>query len=56
MKHGLSKPSNVARSRGRGVITTLLLIMIAVMIVKDILVRRWSATTQVTSDMTQRSR
>jgi hypothetical protein len=56
MKHGLSAPDDAARSRGRGVITTLLLIMIAVMIVKDILVRRWSATTQVTSDMTQRSR
>ena len=56
MKHGLSAPRDVARSRGRSVITTLLLIMIAVMIVRDIFVRRWNATTQVTPDVTQRSR
>ena len=56
MKHGLFTPDDAARSRGRSVITTLLLVMIAIMIVKDILVRRWSATTQVTSDVTQRSR
>ena len=56
MKDGLSTADHAARSRGRGVITTLLLIMIAVMIVRDILVRRWSATTPVTSDVTQRSR
>ena len=56
MKDGLFAPDHAARSRGRSVITTLLLIMIAVMIVRDIVVRRWSATTQVTSDVTQRSR
>ena len=32
-----------ARSRVRSVITTVLLIMISVMIVRDILVRRWGA-------------
>jgi hypothetical protein len=32
------------------------LIVIAVMIVRDIFVRRWSATTPVASDVTQRSR
>jgi hypothetical protein len=56
MKDGLSAPDHAARSRGHGVITTLLLIMIAVMIVRDIFVRRWSATTPVASDVTQRSR
>jgi hypothetical protein len=29
MKHGILAPDHAARSRGRGVITTLLLIMIA---------------------------
>jgi hypothetical protein len=52
MKDGLSAPDPAARSRGRSVITTLLLIMI----VRDIFVRRWSATTPVASDVTQRSR
>ena len=56
MKDGLAASGNVARSRGRSLVTTILLIMIAVMIVRDIFVRRWSATTQVTSDVTQRSR
>lgn len=56
MKDGLSTADHATRSRGRGVITTLLLIMIAVMIVRDILVRRWSATTPVASNVTQRSR
>jgi hypothetical protein len=56
MKDGLSVADHAAHSRGRSVITTLLLIMIAVMIVRDIFVRRWSATTQVASDVTQRSR
>jgi hypothetical protein len=52
MKDGVSAPDHAARSRGRSVITTLLLIMI----VRDIFVRRWSAVTPVTSDVTQRSR
>jgi hypothetical protein len=48
MKDGLFAADHAARSRGRSVI--------AVMIVRDIFVRRWSATTQVASDVTQRSR
>jgi hypothetical protein len=56
MKHGLLAPDHAARSRGRGVTTTLLLILIAVMIMRDIFVRRWSTTTPVASDVTQRSR
>ena len=55
MKDGLSAPDHAACSRGRSVITTLLLIMIVVMIVRDIFVRRWSATTPAASDLTQRS-
>jgi hypothetical protein len=38
-------PNDAARSRVRSTITTLLLIMIAVMIVRDIFVRRWGAAT-----------
>jgi len=38
------------------IITTILLIMIAVMIVRDILVRRWGPTTSPGTDVTQRSR
>jgi hypothetical protein len=53
-----SRPATdaVARSRVRGVITTILLIMISVMIVRDILVRRWGAATPPAADVTQRSR
>jgi len=41
--------------RGR-TITTILVILIAVMIVRDIFVRRWSPVTPPASDVTQRSR
>jgi hypothetical protein len=41
----------------RSIITTVLMVMLAVMIVRDILVRRWSAERQPSSsDVTQRSR
>jgi len=39
----------------RRIITTVLMVMLAVMIVRDILVRRWSAERQPQSDVTQRS-
>ena len=45
-----------ARSRVRSVITTVLLIMISVMIVRDIFVRRWSGATPPASDVTRQSR
>jgi hypothetical protein len=49
-------PGGAARSRFRGLITTVLMIMLAVMIVRDIFVRRWGAPTTPASDVTQRSR
>jgi len=52
------KPSagrDVAPSRARSTVTTLLLIMLAVLIVRDILVRRFGSATQ-TNNVTQRSR
>ena len=53
------KPSagrDVAPSRARSAVTTVLLIMLAVLIVRDILVRRFGSTTQATTDVTQRPR
>ena len=47
---------DAARPRLRGVITTILLILISVMIVRDIFVRRWGSATPPASDVTQRSR
>jgi hypothetical protein len=41
--------------RGR-TITTILVILIAVMIVRDIFVRRWSPAVPPATDVTQRSR
>jgi hypothetical protein len=47
---------DVAPSRARSAVTTVLLIMLAVLIVSDILVRRFGSATQATADVTQRSR
>ncbi|HLG80835.1 MAG TPA: hypothetical protein VKY22_07450 [Bradyrhizobium sp.] len=41
-------------SFARSVITTVLMVMLAVMIVRDILARRWSSERQPSSDVTQR--
>jgi hypothetical protein len=43
MQETLPAPTDAARSRIRSVVTTVLLIMISVMIVRDILVRRWGS-------------
>jgi hypothetical protein len=48
----LPEPIDAARSRVRSLVTTILLIMISVMIVRDILVRRWGAAPPA-SDVTQ---
>jgi hypothetical protein len=56
MPKNLATPSDATRSRVRSIISTVLLIMISVMIVRDILARRWSSTTPPRSDVTQRSR
>ena len=45
-----------ARPRLRGIVTTIALAMISIMIVRDILARRWSAAPPSRSDMTERSR
>jgi hypothetical protein len=46
---------DTANPRGR-TITTILVILIAVMIVRDFFVRRWSPAAPPAADVTQRSR
>jgi hypothetical protein len=51
-----SLPEPGAGARFRSVITTVLLIMISVMIVRDILVPRWGASALPASDVFRPSR
>jgi hypothetical protein len=51
-----STPVDVARPRLRSIVTTILLVMIAIMIVRDIFVRRWSSATPPATDVSQHSR
>jgi hypothetical protein len=55
MPESRATPTDAARSRVRSIITTVLLIMISVMIVRDIFVRRWSSTTPSPPNVTHRS-
>lgn len=54
MAKAISIPRNGARPRFRGAITTLLMLLLAVMIVRDIFVRRWTSAPQPSSDVTRR--
>jgi len=56
MPESPTAPGDVARPRVRSAITTILMILIAVMIVRDIFVRRWGSAAPAASDVTQRSR
>jgi hypothetical protein len=56
MPESLAEPGAGARPRFRSVITTMLLIMISVMIVRDILVRRWGGASPPASDVFRQSR
>jgi hypothetical protein len=56
MPESLPAPYDGTRPRVRSAITTVLLIMISVMIVRDIFVRRWGAATPAASDVTRQSR
>ena len=56
MPENLPEPGPGARPRLRNVITTVLLIMISIMIVRDILVRRWGGSAPPASDVTRQSR
>ena len=55
MSRSLQATDDAARPRLRGVITTLLLILISIMIVRDILVRRWGAAAPPATDVIQPS-
>lgn len=56
MSENLPELVHAPRSRVRSIVTTILLIMISIMIVRDILVRRWGAAAPPASDVTQQSR
>jgi hypothetical protein len=56
MPDSLPQRSDAARSRVRSAITTVLLIMISVLIVRDIFVRRWGSAQPRASDVTRQSR
>jgi hypothetical protein len=56
MPESLPAPPDGARSRFRSVVTTVLLIVISIMIVRDIFVRRWGGPTPPASDVTRQSR
>jgi hypothetical protein len=56
MPESLPAPRDGAAARVRSVITTVLLIMITVMIVRDILVRRWGGSSPPASDVFRQSR
>jgi hypothetical protein len=56
MPENLPEPSAGVRPRFRGVVTTVLLIMISVMIVRNILVRRWGGSAPPASDVVRPSR
>ena len=56
MSSRLLEPVDAARPRFRGMVTSMLLILISVMIVRDIVLRRWSVGAPAASDVTQQSR
>jgi hypothetical protein len=45
----------IGPSFARSVVTTIVMVLLAVMIVRDILVRRWGSERQPSADVTQRS-
>jgi hypothetical protein len=55
MSSSLPEPADAARSRFRSIITTVLVIMISVMIVRDIFARRWGAAAPPAADVIRQS-
>ncbi|WP_197082799.1 hypothetical protein [Bradyrhizobium sp. LTSP885] len=55
MSEGL-QATDVARPRLRSLVTTIVFVLISVMIVRDILIRRWAGTPPAPPDTTQQSR
>ena len=54
MTQSLPARHDGARPRFRGAITTLLMLLLGLMIVRDILIRRWGAAPPPSSDVTRR--
>jgi len=54
MSQTVPAPRDGARPRFRGAITTLLMLLLAVMIVRDIFARRWTSAPLPSSDVTRR--
>lgn len=54
MSQNLLARRNGARPRWRGAITTTLMLLLAVLIVRDIFARRWGTTLPPSSDVTRR--
>jgi hypothetical protein len=55
MPENLPTKRDAAPSRLRGTVTTILLIMLSVMIVRDIFVRRWGSADSASAEVTRRS-
>ena len=55
MPENLPTTRDAAPLRLRSTVTTILLIKLSVMIVRDIFVRRWGSAAPASSDVTQRS-
>jgi hypothetical protein len=55
MATSLPAKRRAARSRFRGMITNVLMIMLAILIVRDIFVRRWGAAAPPPPDVTRRA-
>jgi len=54
MPASLRARRDAARPRFRGLITTVLMLLLAILIVRDIFVRRWGSTPAPSSDVTRR--
>ena len=53
---GQPRARRLSDSRARGtIVTTIVLVLLSIMIVRDILVRRWGSGPDPRSDVTQRS-
>jgi hypothetical protein len=55
MPENLTTRREAAPSRLRSIVTTILLIILSILIVRDILVRRWGSAEPPRPDVTQRS-
>ena len=54
MTQTLPPARGTAPSRLRSIVTTILMVMLTVMIIRDIFARRWSSPGRAASDVTQR--